>query len=408
MSLAPYRLGIVLSATLAIFLSALSLIALFTPNLDYGVVMLILLAVVIGVPLCIALLVTWFVYDRRAPEGLPLKLHIAMFVPTLAAVSIIPIAGAMESTARAWFSDAHPSIREIHVNMSGRPLWLAVGATTTYSGGVLQMPLESGSKAKFVGFTRNPSREEISAGTFPYEGSRLRAGEHVYVYATSDEEGHPLSIRPRPLVQMPYPDLGRFSSNVRESELLVYQYFHYYDHVEVVPTLDLIEMSKLKGAARPPSHLVSFFLSNLYPPGLARLEVNGQAVVLGRDSNIASEASCYRPRGLAGDALVDIDKPLVIRWQTLGAPERWYEARGVVVPSFGHDAKGVIDASVPSVMLYFLGNDMVKAERFQELRLRGDRPALRATGLPAGVSADKACGSAADMFNRSVVTVLPN
>nr|WP_279195896.1 hypothetical protein [Ralstonia mannitolilytica] len=40
LSLKPYRLGITLSAALSILLSTLSLIALLTPNLDYGVVML--------------------------------------------------------------------------------------------------------------------------------------------------------------------------------------------------------------------------------------------------------------------------------------------------------------------------------------------------------------------------------
>ena len=139
-----YWLGITLSAALAILLITLSLIALLTPNLDYGVVLLILLALVIGLPLCLALLLTWLAYRRSASTPLPAKLHAAMFLPTLAALSVLPIVAGVQDTARRWFSEAHPDIRELHVNLSGRPLWLLVGSAQTGAGSWPHMPLLSG------------------------------------------------------------------------------------------------------------------------------------------------------------------------------------------------------------------------------------------------------------------------
>ncbi|MFX3543710.1 hypothetical protein [Ralstonia mannitolilytica] len=268
LSLKPYRLGITLSAALSILLSTLSLIALLTPNLDYGVVMLILVAIVVGVPLSLALLLTWFTYRRRASTPLPAKLHAAMFLPTLAALGVLPIGVGVQDTARRWFSEAHPDIRELHVNFSGRPLWLAVGSAQTGAGSWPRMPLLSGPEARFAGFIRHPEEDDVNQGRFPYTGSRLRESEHSYAYADTDEAGQPVAVRPRPLLLRPYPDLGTLRWDLRESDLLVYQYFHYYDHVDVAPGLGRLDASKLDELQGLVGNVVSFYLSDQYPRGL--------------------------------------------------------------------------------------------------------------------------------------------
>lgn len=389
-SLKPYWLGITFGAALAVLLSTLSLIALLTPNLDYGVVILILLAIVVGVPLCIALLVTWLTYRRRTSVPLPAKLHAAMFVPTFVALSVLPMGSAVQDTARKWFKEAHPDIRELHVNFSGRPLWLVLGSAQTDSGAWPNMPLQSGTEAKFVSFTRHPQKDEIAEARFPYVGSRLRESGHSYAYAEKDENGRPVAVRPRPLVLRPYPSLGWLPSDVRESKLLVYQYFHYYDHVDVAPGLTRLDSSELTALQARLGNVVSFYLSDQHSQGLARLEVNGQTLVLGVNGEIILEEPCHRLTGFAGSALLDIEKPLTVRWQTLGDPSRWHEAR-VSVPAFHDTASPAVRAAVRNVRLYFLDNDAVAAEQLRTLSsLSGERRTIT-TGVPAGAQIGRNC-----------------
>lgn len=387
-----YPLGITLSAALSTLLVALSLIALLTPNLDYGVVMLILVAIVVGFPLCLALLLTWFAYRRRASAPPPAKLHAAMFAPTLLALSILPIGSAMQDTARRWFNDAHPDIRELHVNFSGRPLWLAIGSAQTEAGGWPQMPLQAGNEAKFVAFTRRPQEAEINENRFPYVGSRLREKAHSYAYAEKDDSGRPVAVRPRPLLVRPYPDLGWLPSDIRESKLLVHQYFHYYDYVEVAPGLARLDSSELAALQARLGNVVSFHLSSQYPRGLARLEINGQALAIGADSERISEAPCDRRTSFAGSALLSIDKPLEVRWQTLDEPSRWHEAR-VSVPAVQGATTRAIQAWVPNVRLYFLDNDVLAAEQLQTLTSLGGEHKTVTTGVPAGARQDEVCGT---------------
>lgn len=390
LSLKPYRLGITLSAALAILLITLSLIALLTPNLDYGVVLLILLALVIGLPLGLALLLTWLAYRRSASTPLPAKLHAAMFLPTLAALSVLPIGAGIQDTARRWFSEAHPDIRELHVNFSGRPLWLAVGSAQTGAGSWPRMPLLSGPEARFAGFIRHPQEDDVNQGRFPYAGSRLGEGEHSYAYADTDEAGQPVAVRPRPLLLRPYPDLGRLPSDLRESDLLVYQYFHYYDHVDVAPALGRLDASKLDELQGRLGNVVSFYLSDQYPRGLARLEIDGQTLVIGTDNERVFEAPWDRRSSFVGSALLDIQAPLAVRWQTLDDPARWHEA-SVSVPAFQGTTSRAMQASVRNVRLYFLDGGVVAAEQFLTQNLLGGDQRTVTTGVPVGVRADRIC-----------------
>ena len=390
LSLKPYWFGITLSAALSILLITLSLIALLTPNLDYGVVLLILLAIVIGLPLCLALLSEWFAYRRSASKPLPAKLHAAIFLPTLAAMSVLPIGTGVQDIAREWFSEAHPSIRELHVNFSGRPLWLAVGIAQTSAGSWPHMPLLSGSEARFAGFIRHPQEEEVNQGRFPYTGSRLRESEHSYAYADTDDAGRPIAVRPRSLLLRPYPDLGRLPSDLRESDLLVYQYFHYYDHVDVAPGLGRLDASKLDELQGLVGNVVSFYLSDQYPRGLARLEVDGQTLAIGTDNERVFEAPCDRRSSFVGIALVDIKMPLAVRWQTLDDPARWREA-SVSVPAFQGTTSPAMQASVRNVRLYFLDGGVVAAEQFQTQSLLGGGQRTVSTGVPVGARTDRIC-----------------
>ena len=400
-----YWPGMLVGIALGLWLGALSLMAVFTPHLDYGLIVLLLLAVAVGGPLAVILLIVWFVYMTKARGHLPGRVHGLMFGPPLLALSIVPISMEVEQWQSQRFSDAHPAIHETHVNLSGRPLWLAPEVSGNDSSGAPpRMPMRPGPWAQFVSFSRYPGKDEVAAGTFPYAGVQLRAGIQTYVYGVPNEDGWSTAKgHAVPLVRMPYPDLHEVARHQPEPWVLVYEYFHYGDHVEVAPSLSLQAASNEEGLIGKVDRLVQFKLSNHVAPAIARLEVNGQNLVLGRDGSIKPDTDCHWANTPAGEALVDLGASLKLRWQTVDDPAQWHEA-SLTMPPLRTVASGT-PASLPSVVLYFTSKGQVAAERFQLLR-DGERSLLLASGLPAGVPADETCGSAADGFNPDTVTLL--
>ena len=93
-------------------------------------------------------------------------------------------------------------------------------------------------------------------------------------------------------------------------------------------------------------------LSDQYLRGLARLEIDGQTPVIGANDERVFEAPCDRRSSLVGSALLDIQVPLAVRWQTLDDPARWHEA-SVSVPAFQGPISRDMQASLRNVPLYF-------------------------------------------------------
>ncbi|WP_199030809.1 hypothetical protein [Ralstonia sp. ASV6] len=401
-----YWFGMVLGIALGLWLGGLSLAAVLTPNLGYGAIGLVMLAIFVGGPLAAALVITWIVYMAKARGSLPGRIHAVMFAPPLLAMCIVPAAMEMESANARRFSDAHPAIHETHVNLSGGPLWLAPDVDgNNASDAPPKMPMEPGPNARFVSLTRYPDRAGVAAGTFPYDGAHLRASIDTYTYGSSNPEGWSTTNgRTVPLVRLPYPDLHKVSRFVPEPWVLVHQYFHYGDHVEMAPSLNLGAASTEDALIGKVGNLVQFHLSNHVAPVIVRLEVNGQTLVLGRNGAIEANTHCTWAYTRAGEALVDLGTPLKLRWQTRDDPGHWHEA-SLNMPALRAAPRGA-PVSLPSVLLYFTGKGYVAAERFQLFEAGGDRRALLASGLPASVPADETCGSAIDAFNPEVVTLL--
>lgn len=401
-----YWLGMILGIALGLWLGGLSLAAVLTPNLGYGVIGLVMLAIFVGGPLAAALVITWIVYMVKARGSLPGRVHAVMFAPSLLAICIVPAALEMESAKARRFSDEHPAIHETHVNLSRQPLWLAPDVDgTNASGALLEMPMRAGPAAKFESLTRYPDQAGLAAGTFPYEGAHLRAGIDSYTYGSSNAEGQSTANgRTVPLLRLPYPDLHEVGRYVPEPWILVQQYFHYGDHVEMAPGVRLGAASTEEALIGKVGHLVQFHLSNHVAPVIARLEVNGKTLVLGRDGPIEVNTRCIWAYTPAGEALVDLGAALKLRWQTLDDPGHWHEA-SVTLPAL-RTVTGRTPASLPSVLLYFTGSGQVAAERFQLFKGDGDHSILAATGLPAGVPANETCGTAMDAFNPETVTLL--
>lgn len=398
-----YGFGLILSAALTALLLWLDMEVVTHPDMGYGGIALALVAIFVGGPLAVALLITWSVYMIRSRGNMPGKAHLLMFVPPLLSLFVIPLADDIRTSDAERFRDAHPAMTEIHVNLSGKPLWLApdvlasVGSTTS-----IQMPMKPAPWASFVSFTRYPDSTSLSSGAFPYDGVRLRDGVSTYTYGTGETNGQGnANGRSVSLVQLPYPDLQPLASLKDRGVPVVHQYFHYGDRVEVAPTLNPpVSDDELRGKV---PNLVRFYLSHRLPPAIARLEVGGQTLAMGAEGPIEADASCRRAYASAGYALTDLGRALKLRWQTLDNPWQWHEA-SLTLPALPAAPRGM-PTSLPSVLLYFPGGDRVSAERFQMWRLEDGRSGLQATGLPADVQADQVCGSAVDAYGPQVVTL---
>ncbi len=405
-SFGKYWLGLALSLALTGLLLWIDVSMLSHRDVGYGAIAYMLAAIFIGAPLAVALVITWLIYMARAHGRLPGRVHLLMFVPPLLSLLVIPVGEDIRRADADQFSERHPAIQETHVNLSGRPLWLAPDVNgSTSSGAPPAMPMRPGPWARFVSFTRYPDAQALNAGSFPYDGTRLRDGIDTYSYGTGDaQDQFKAGGRTVPLVRLPYPDIHELTPYESEHVLLVYQYFHYGDRVEVAPGLANMALSTQDALLRNAPHLVKFYMSNRVAPAIARVEVNGQTLAVGSDGPIEADAQCRYAYTPIGYALLDLGASLKLRWQTLDDPGHWREA-SLTLPPLRAEATGV-PTSFPSVLLYFTGDGHVAAERFQLLKLDGDRSGLLATGRPAGVPAGETCGSAVDGYNPASGTLL--
>lgn len=404
-----YRVGIGVSLLLATLIGALSLIAVATPNLGWGAVALATVAIWVGVPLLLVLLLAWLRYMVRQRGRVPGRVHAMMFVPTAAALLIVPV---WFSLQRSWDSVAGGSrapIAELHVNLSGQPLWLDTSPyASTGSGTGPDLPMQGDTPERFVAFHRYPNAESDWDSGFPYQDARLKRSVDRYRYATPSGDR---AVTEVPLVRQAYPDTTPFNAGWRRAGTpeLVHLYYHYGDHVEVAPTLarlsgltaDELERSRFEG-------MVLFKVHNYGSAPIARLEVNGIALDIGDRAltNIpAAPVDCTSYGFPAGAALISLDLPLQVRWQTVDAPTQWHSAR-VQVPAFRQPQPLPGQSTLQRVLLYVLPDGALAAERYAEVFEGNTLRGIKATGLPPSAASHAVCGSARATYGEGADTVL--
>ncbi|WMD22108.1 hypothetical protein RAS12_06960 [Achromobacter seleniivolatilans] len=400
-----YLFGIVVSFLLAGVLAFLGIVAVTTNNLGWGAAALLIYALMFGGPLAIVLVVTWIAYLVRDRGKIPGRVHALLFLPTLVAVLIVPVDDSIQKSQNDSFRKAQPAITETHVNLSGHDIGLDVREASSSSGGGSQfLRPASAQNAQFSNFRRYPRPEALADGEFPYDAGRIKEDATRYRYYQHD--GSPAESVP--LQRLPYPDIGKLAPaySYGEAALLVHQYFHYADHVELAPSLARFAGTTEETMAKARiSGLTIFSLENYTSQAIVRLEINGQTQDLGHyPARSLAGLPCDPPRG-GSPALVDLQQPLRVRWQTLEAPQQWREARAVV-PDFSKAGQADAGKGLARVRLYFLPDETVAAERFQEIRLRGGDLAIRATGVPAPAKSHSVCGGAYGNFNPQTVTLL--
>ena len=391
-----YGLGLGLSIFLSLWVTGFSLKAIFDTDLTGQEWLSLVLVGFSGAgALALALLITLLVYFALQRRDAPRRVLLPMVAPPLLAAVMIPLYLSWPHARAHELPGTHPGVSETHVNLSGQPLCLSSGVDgLDVTGAPPRMPM---APTQIVSFSRYSGEDPKAAAKFPYDAAHLRSSIRTYSYGCGDEHAQGAAqLRTLPLVRRPYPDLHQLTPYEREGALLLHQYFHYRDHVEMVPSLQAPSESFEHELQDKVSHLVKFYLSNRVGPAIARLEVNGQTLVLAQESKIAT-SDCSHGSTPIGYALVDLDTPLLLRWQTLNDPARWHEA-SVSVPAWRHALPGT-PASLPSVTLYFTRESHVTAERFQLLSSTPPyKDGLIATGMPAGVVEEEVCGSAADYY----------
>ena len=330
--------------------------------------------------------------------------------PPLAALLIVPIAMTIEQNKFDRLAEAHPTIYETHINFTGHDLWLDTRPyASTSSGGGPDRPFSARRPERFSRFSRwpNGAQSEAERASFPYEGSRLKDGVNQYTYLSATNE----AASSVPLHLFPYPDLTPLLKALGDSEAshLEYLYFHYPDHVEVTPSLGrLAGMTEMNLETKRFKGLVQFQVANDTSAAIARLEINGNTIDIGnRAIRLLPHQTtrCYDRAVYVGGALIDIDQPLTVRWQTLDAPQTWHAAT-VKVPAFKSPTPLKGESTLLSVLLYFLPDGTVDSERFVKVELSNDASTVRVTGLPERAKQFADCGGAHTGFNPERVRFL--
>lgn len=269
-----------------------------------------------------------------------------MWAPPLAATLLTLAYGGITRTRDDNYRREHPSATEIHVNLSGRTLWLA--------------PEVDGYRHEAGGFRlefRQRTLDDLDDPMKEYVGEHLAPGLRSLPIRTGEPGGATHKLMP--VVVLPGPDLKLAAANPMA---LAYMYYHYPDRAEIAPTLNLYQGI---GIRVPTAHLslVYIFPHNLTTRPIARLEIDGETVQLKKAAVVASAAGyCEIPRSAALNRLA---APIKVRWQVVAAAPAWQEAL-VPLPAL-EPAPATATVKENALHLYFLPDGTVAAQRAQHV-----------------------------------------
>lgn len=381
------------------------LLFVFLEDQLYAAYLAPLIGIVVLGPLLLLNLVFSAIYLKRR---VPARAYWLMWGPPLGVLAGLWLFISVQQVSDKFFERAHPNIREVHVNLSGRSLWLDPESTVNDSADAGELPGDQ--PGHFVSFTRYAETYYGKDRMLAYSGSRLAADFTRLRVFPGEPAKTPALLRPV-VVAAPYPDLARFLNRERispqdEAGFLVYLYYHYADRVEVVPALRLAGSQTMDLWGRP-LPVVSFHLANLRALPLARLEIDGQAIDLG-DAAFASESAegngCVY-RNYEAHAVNDLSRPLKVRWQFAQPAARWHEAV-VSVPEFNVARRPRGRAEMINVELYFQDDGSVVAERSLAFDQAQQKFALWTTGPAIPLRRPAPCGTAADRYREDAELVL--
>lgn len=390
----------ILGMAMAVVMVGLLIFVLWQNHL-YSIYVALWVGIGVLGPLLLANLVFSAVYIKRQAPSL---VYLWMWGPSFAVLAGIWLIASFMQIKDETSEAAHPNIREVHINLSGRSLWLDPESTVNDSAGAGE--LAGNRPGSFISFTRYAKDYYGKDRMFAYAGSRLSADfKSLRVFHGKPAETSPTMLPV--LVAAPYPDLTSFMdrhqiAHLGEASVLVYHYYHYADRVEIAPALRLsgLQAMDLWGRKIP---VVAFHLANLRALPLARLEIDGQAVDLGGSAfaRESADSNGCTSRNYQAHVVNELSRPLKVRWQFAQPDPRWHETM-VSVPEFGSARRPSGRAHSTSVDLYFQDDGSVVAERSLEIDQAQQKLTLLTTGLAEPLRQTPPCGTAADRYTEQV------
>lgn len=365
-----------------------------------GIYLAVGVAMVVLAPLGLIGLLMSIVYLRRRA---PAKAYWSIWGPPLAFLACLWLYSIFDEVRNHRFEQAHPNIKEVHINLSGRSLWLDSETRSGNSNAYDELP--GAQPENFVRLTRYFWDNDDLDRLRPYAGSRLVA-DFDSVAVHYGHPGNTPATRLPAVVATPYPEIPKLFNNRQpsasdEAALLTYLYFHYADRVEVTPALRLSGSQEMDFWGRK-IPLVAFHLANLHALPLARLEIDGQAVDLG-DHAFVSESpdDACTSRNRSAFAINELKGPLRVRWQFAEANPRWHEALAQV-PEFSKAYRPAGRAHLTEITLYFQDDGSIVAERSLEIDQAQQRLTLLTTGPGQPLRRPAPCGTAAERYSDEV------
>lgn len=335
---------------------------------------------------------------QRAPGQVLGWMWMPLVVVTSVALSMDGLSGQASRANEA----THPSVHEVHVNLSGRSIWFDPAGQGGEPRGRQAMPGDA--PGVFAEVTRYYGADDQMA---IYEVARLAPSfRSMMVFVAPPPDGATATL---PVVWQAaaFPDVASFMRLLTfrgsEASVTAHWFFHYADRVEVVPALSLsgTTATDLEGGPVP---MVKFHIANLAYQRLARLEVDGATLGLGSEARAPEQAQgngCIY-RNYAAYAINRLQGPLKVRWQWAQANPTWHEAM-VEVPVL-RERLDIPRGSphLTSVDLYLQADGSVVAERSL---LRGPpfgKMSLQTTGPGRPLATTPPCGYAPDRYGEAV------
>lgn len=366
-----------------------------------GIYIAILLGVFVLAPLLVVNLALSVMYLRREVPG---RTFGWMWGPILAVLCLVLLIDGVGEQKRRSREAEHPNIREVHVNLTGYPIWFDPAGSGGDPRGTIAM--RGDPRGAFTEMTRYFSDDDRMA---IYDKARLAPSfKQMTVFLEPPAKGE-ARILPAVWRADAFPAVESFMKHLSfqggEASVIVYWFFHYPDRVEVVPAIDLAgsQSMDLWGQGGP---VADFHIANLARLPIARLEIDGATLALGSAAFAPEQAAgngCSS-RNYAAYAVNRLQAPLKVRWQWAQANPAWREAL-VEVPPFrnGPLPRGRLRSS--SVELYFQADGSVVAERSQVRDLPRDEMSIHTTGPARPLASAPPCGYAPDRYGESVKVV---
>ncbi len=367
---------------------------------DWGrLIVALLVGLLVLAPLLVVNLFFSVAYWRRGVTGLP---WLWMWGPIALVWCAVLLAKGLAQHTRRLDEAKHPSVREMHVNLSGRSIWFDPAGQGGEPRGRQAMPGDA--PGVFAEVTRYYSADDPMA---IYEVARLAPSfRSMTVFVAPPPDGATATL---PVVWQAdaFPDVASFMRHLSfrggEASVTEHWFFHYADRVEVVPALSL-SGSAVMDLAGGPVPMVAFHIANLAHQRLARLEVDGATLGLGSEARAPEQANGYgcTERNHAAHALNRLQAPLKLRWQWAQANPAWHEAT-VKVPAFRErldTPRG--NPHLTSVTLYLQADGSVVAERSLLRSSLSGEMSLQTTGPGRPLATTPPCGYAPDRYGDAV------